>query len=108
MPHSQTLPVKPTANWLHKFYLIVDNSQWLERFLPLGLKLVQLRIKDLPASTLAAEISKAKALCAHRRRHSRKQAQHTQCHTGESVLPPGRGGYSRGKLAEWEAGLVGR
>ena len=64
MPHSQTLPVKPTANWLHKFYLIVDNSQWLERFLPLGLKLVQLRIKDLPASTLAAEISKAKVLCA--------------------------------------------
>ena len=64
MPHSQTLPVKPTANWLHKFYLIVDNSQWLERFLPLGLKLVQLRIKDLPASALAAEISKAKVLCA--------------------------------------------
>ena len=64
MAQRQPLPTKPTTHWLHKFYLIVDNSQWLERFLPLGLKLVQLRIKDLPASTVAAEISKAKALCA--------------------------------------------
>lgn len=60
----QILPAKPTTNWLHKFYLIVDSSQWLERFLPLGLKLVQLRIKDLPAEILRAEIGKAKALCA--------------------------------------------
>ena len=64
MSRRQTLPAKPTANWLHPFYLIVDSSQWLERFLPLGLKLVQLRIKDLPHPTLRAEISKAKTLCA--------------------------------------------
>ncbi len=64
MAEPHTLPVKPSADWLHKFYLIVDSSQWLERFLPLGLKLVQLRIKDLPAATLRAEISKARVLCA--------------------------------------------
>ena len=64
MAEPHTLPVKPSADWLHKFYLIVDSSQWLERFLPLGLKLVQLRIKDLPAATLRAEISKAMVLCA--------------------------------------------
>ncbi len=55
---------KSRTNLLHKFYLIVDSCQWLERFLPLGLKLVQLRIKDLDTINLRAEISKAKVLCA--------------------------------------------
>ncbi len=55
---------KPRASLLHPFYLIVDNSQWLERFLPLGLKLVQLRIKDVDGEALRTEISKAKTLCA--------------------------------------------
>ena len=64
MSQQQTLPAKSTANWLHKFYLIVDSSQWLEHFLPLGLKLVQLRIKDLPNPILRSEIRKAKTLCA--------------------------------------------
>ncbi|OUS12808.1 thiamine-phosphate diphosphorylase [Gammaproteobacteria bacterium 53_120_T64] len=64
MTEQHTLRAKPTGNWLHKFYLIVDSCEWLERFLPLGLKLVQLRIKDLPAEALRAEIAKAKALCA--------------------------------------------
>lgn len=64
MTEPQILPTKPTANWLHKFYLIVDSSEWLERFLPLGLKLVQLRIKNLPTAALRAEIANAKALCA--------------------------------------------
>ena len=64
MTKQQALPTKNADNWLHKFYLIVDSSDWLERFLPLGLKLVQLRIKDLPAEALREEIGKAKALCA--------------------------------------------
>ncbi|MBQ0719163.1 MAG: thiamine phosphate synthase [Gammaproteobacteria bacterium] len=53
----------PKASPLHPFYLIVDSCQWLERFLPLGLKLVQLRIKDLSATVLRYEISSAKTLC---------------------------------------------
>lgn len=48
---------------LSKFYLIVDSSQWLERFLPLGLKLVQLRIKGRESAALRAEILQAKKLC---------------------------------------------
>ncbi len=49
---------------LDPFYLIVDGAHWLERLLPQGLRLVQLRIKDRPADALRAEIARARALCA--------------------------------------------
>ncbi len=48
---------------LDRFYQIVDGAHWLERFLPLGLKLVQLRIKDMPDDALRAEISHSLDLC---------------------------------------------
>ena len=38
---------------LDPFYLIVDDAGWLERLLPLGAKLVQLRIKDRPKTKCA-------------------------------------------------------
>ncbi len=44
---------------LDRFYLIVNSSAWLERLLPTGLKLVQLRLKDLPADDILREIAKA-------------------------------------------------
>lgn len=46
-----------------KFYLIIDDASWLPRFLPLGLKLVQLRIKDQPESVVLQQIQQAKMLC---------------------------------------------
>ncbi|RWL17464.1 thiamine phosphate synthase [Mesorhizobium sp.] len=49
---------------LDPFYLIVDSAAWIERLAPLGVRLVQLRIKDLDEPGLRAEIRKAKALCA--------------------------------------------
>ncbi len=49
---------------LPRFYLIVDKSEWLVRLLPCGVKLVQLRIKDLQQDDLRREIRAAKALCA--------------------------------------------
>ncbi|WP_322097176.1 thiamine phosphate synthase [Pelagibius sp. Alg239-R121] len=49
---------------LDPFYLIIDDAKWLPRFLPLGLKLVQLRIKDQPEAELRAQIRDAKAVCA--------------------------------------------
>ncbi len=49
---------------LPPFYLIVDAADWLERFLPLGLKLVQLRIKERPEAELRREIAAARDLCA--------------------------------------------
>ena len=48
---------------LDRFYLIVDNSKWLERFLPLGLRLVQLRIKSTDKEELRNEIKRSIELC---------------------------------------------
>ena len=52
-----------TATALDPFYPIVDDCTWLTRLLPLGVKLVQLRIKDRSESELRNQISNAKALC---------------------------------------------
>lgn len=49
---------------LDPFYLIVDSAAWIERLVPLGVNLVQLRIKTMDEVGLRAEIRKAKALCA--------------------------------------------
>lgn len=49
---------------LDPFYLIVDDAAWLKRLLPLGVKLVQLRIKDRGKAALRAQIHDARALCA--------------------------------------------
>lgn len=49
---------------LDSFYLIVDRASWLERLLPLGVKLVQLRVKEQPEAVLRAEIAQARDLCA--------------------------------------------
>ncbi|MBY0404318.1 MAG: bifunctional hydroxymethylpyrimidine kinase/phosphomethylpyrimidine kinase, partial [Cyanobacteria bacterium] len=44
------------------FYPIVDRAEWLQKLLPLGVKTIQLRIKDLNQDTLEAEIQEAVAL----------------------------------------------
>ena len=49
---------------LDPFYLIVDSSKWIERLVPLGVKLVQLRVKDRPEEILRQEIRRSKAVCA--------------------------------------------
>ncbi len=49
---------------LDPFYLIVDSAEWIGRLVPLGVKLVQLRIKDKDTPELRAEIRAAKAVCA--------------------------------------------
>lgn len=49
---------------LDRFYPIFDSTDWLRRALPLGVKLVQLRIKDKPPAHIAAEIALARDLCA--------------------------------------------
>lgn len=49
---------------LDHFYLIVDRAEWLERLLPAGVRLVQLRVKDMVAGPLRGEIRRARDLCA--------------------------------------------
>jgi thiamine-phosphate pyrophosphorylase len=52
---------------LPRFYLVVDSTDWVARAVPLGVGLVQLRIKDQPDEVLRAEISRAQDLCrAHK------------------------------------------
>ena len=48
---------------LDRFYPIFDDVAWLERMLPLGVKLVQLRIKDRPDDEMRAQVTQAEALC---------------------------------------------
>ncbi|MBT1157424.1 thiamine phosphate synthase [Aminobacter anthyllidis] len=50
---------------LDPFYLIVDSAAWIERLVPLGVKLVQLRIKDMDEAGLRREIRAAKTICVH-------------------------------------------
>jgi thiamine-phosphate pyrophosphorylase len=49
---------------LSRFYPIFDRAKWLPRMLPLGIKLVQLRIKDQPLDVVRNDIRIAKNLCA--------------------------------------------
>ena len=48
---------------LDRFYPIFDHPDWLARMLPLGVKLVQMRIKDLPADETRAALQRSKQLC---------------------------------------------
>ena len=48
---------------LDPFYLIVDSSAWIERLVPLGVKLMQLRIKDKGVASLRQEIRASKTIC---------------------------------------------
>jgi thiamine-phosphate diphosphorylase len=49
---------------LDPFYLIIDDVSWLHRLLPVGVKLVQLRIKDRPDEEIREQVVTAKSLCA--------------------------------------------
>ncbi|WP_424832179.1 thiamine phosphate synthase [Ruegeria sp.] len=48
---------------LDRFYPIFDHSDWLRRMLPLGVKLVQLRIKDQPEKVVREQIAVSRDLC---------------------------------------------
>ena len=49
---------------LDRFYPIFDSADWLSRLIPLGIKLVQLRVKDRPEDEVRAEITASKRICA--------------------------------------------
>ena len=48
---------------LDRFYPIFDHPDWLKRLLPLEVRLVQLRLKEVPQETLRPMIAAAQALC---------------------------------------------
>ncbi len=49
---------------MERFYLIVGHVARLERLLPHGVKLVQLRIKDAPELEIRRQIARARDVCA--------------------------------------------
>lgn len=48
---------------LDRFYPIFDDPVWLDRALPLGVKLVQMRIKDRDEADLRAMLIRSRDLC---------------------------------------------
>lgn len=48
---------------LDRFYPIFDSLDWLHRTLPLGVKLVQLRVKDTAEAELRPLVAQAQDLC---------------------------------------------
>ena len=49
---------------LPRVYPIVDSAAWVARLAPLGVRLVQLRIKERAPTEVRAEIAAARLLCA--------------------------------------------
>jgi thiamine-phosphate pyrophosphorylase len=49
---------------LARVYPIVDSADWVARIAGVGVRLVQLRIKDAPEAPLRAEIRRARRTCA--------------------------------------------
>lgn len=57
-------PFPPTAQQLG-LYPVVDSVEWIERLLSIGVKTIQLRIKDLPDEQVEDDIIQAIALGRH-------------------------------------------
>ena len=52
------------AGGLNVFYPIVPDLAWLERLVPLGVKTVQLRLKDAAPERISHEITRSLEVCA--------------------------------------------
>lgn len=48
---------------LDPFYPIVEDANWCARLVPLGVKLIQLRVKDRTESETRSEIARARDIC---------------------------------------------
>jgi thiamine-phosphate pyrophosphorylase len=48
---------------LDRFYLIVDDVAWISRLIPVGVKLVQLRIKERSDNAIREQVREARSLC---------------------------------------------
>jgi thiamine-phosphate pyrophosphorylase len=49
---------------LPRVYPIVESAAWVQRLLPAGVRLVQLRVKDRPLAEIRGEVRAARSLCA--------------------------------------------
>ena len=49
---------------LPRVYPVVDSAAWVQRLMSVGVRLIQLRVKDRSDSEIRAEIREAKEICA--------------------------------------------
>jgi len=49
---------------IERFYPVLPDIDWLDRLVPLGVRFVQLRLKDAPEDEVRRQITRAMALCA--------------------------------------------
>ncbi len=63
-PASPPLPPRPEQPQPDIFYPIVPDLNWLQRLVPLGLKTVQLRLKDTGTADRRTQIAAAISFCA--------------------------------------------
>ncbi|MGH8277945.1 MAG: thiamine phosphate synthase [Gammaproteobacteria bacterium] len=49
--------------WRDPFYPIVDSAAWVNKLVPLGVRLIQLRIKGQPIAQVRREVAHALATC---------------------------------------------
>ncbi len=49
---------------IEKFYPVLPDITWLERLVPLGVRFVQLRLKDAPQDEVRRQITRALELCS--------------------------------------------
>lgn len=60
---ASTEPERPLPAGLDRFYLIVDDADMAEQLVPQGVKLLQLRAKDMDETRLRQHIRRAKSVC---------------------------------------------
>lgn len=48
---------------LDPFYPVVPDSSWVSKLVPIGTKLIQLRVKDQPEAEIRRRVREAKAVC---------------------------------------------
>lgn len=54
---------------IDRFYPVLPDIDWLKRLVPMGVRFVQLRLKDAPQPEVRAQISRATELCAEHGAH---------------------------------------
>lgn len=52
-----------SARTIDRFYPIVPDADWIDRLVPLGVKMIQLRMKEVPAAQITRDIKRAIATC---------------------------------------------
>ena len=57
------MPPAP-APTLDRFYPIVPDVDWLARLVPLGVRTIQLRLKDAPRDEIVRQITRSREICA--------------------------------------------